>query len=138
VPAEWLFKRTLDMKHYLSIFGLGFGLISCGPAHAFDASFSWAGIPRCSTLSPAFTIRGAPAGTAKLRFLMTDNDAPDFPHGGSTVVYDGRGRVPQGAISYTGPCPPGVTHKYVWTVEALDASGKVLGATRASGLFPPK
>ena len=47
-------------------------------------------------------------------------------------------RVPKGAISYIGPCPPaGETHRYTWRIEALDASGATLMAVTAEGAFPP-
>jgi phosphatidylethanolamine-binding protein (PEBP) family uncharacterized protein len=112
--------------------------VAATPAFAMSASFSWTGIAACSGPSPAFTISGAPAGTASLRFAMRDRNAPDYNHGGGTVAFAG-GRVAQGAISYRGPCPPGgETHLYVWTIEALDASGKVLATTTAQGKFPPK
>lgn len=107
-------------------------------AFAFSASFSWKGISACGGISPAFTVRNAPKGTTRLRFAMRDTDAPNFRHGGSTVAYDGKGRVAQGAISYVGPCPPtGQKHRYVWTIEALDNSGAVLARTEAQGSFPP-
>jgi phosphatidylethanolamine-binding protein (PEBP) family uncharacterized protein len=108
-----------------------------GHASAFTASFSWAGIPACEKISPAFQLDGVPAGTKRLRFNMTDLDVPTFRHGGSTVVYDGAA-VKQGAIKYIGPCPPGgQRHRYRWTIEALDASGKVLGTATATAIFPP-
>jgi phosphatidylethanolamine-binding protein (PEBP) family uncharacterized protein len=95
------------------------------------------GIPACSNTSPAFQLSSVPAGTAKLRFEMTDLDKLSFKHGGSTVGYSG-GTVARGAISYTGPCPPGgQKHRYKWTIEALDANGKVLGSTSATAAFPP-
>ena len=108
------------------------------PAFAMSASFSWNGIAACSGPSPAFTVSGAPAGTASLRFAMRDQNVPDYNHGGGTVPFSG-GKVAQGAISYRGPCPPGgETHVYIWTIEALDGSGKVLATTRTQGKFPPK
>lgn len=107
-------------------------------ALAFSASFSWRGIPACSGTSPAFTLSKVPSGTTRLRFAMQDYDAPNFNHGGSTIPYDGKGRVPQGAVGYVGPCPPGgQVHRYVWTIEALNASGAVLARTQAQGRFPP-
>jgi phosphatidylethanolamine-binding protein (PEBP) family uncharacterized protein len=107
------------------------------PAAAFTVKFSWSGIPACSNQSPAFTIIGAPTGTSALSFTLHDQDAPDFVHGGSTVPYAGSGAVLDGAITYTGPCPPpGTRHHYVWTVEALDGDGKVLATTRAAKVFP--
>jgi phosphatidylethanolamine-binding protein (PEBP) family uncharacterized protein len=107
-------------------------------AFAMKASFSWAGIPACDKISPAFAISDAPAETKNLRFNLHDDDAPNFRHGGSTIVYAG-GQVPQGAITYIGPCPPeGQVHHYVWTVEALDDRGHVLDRTTAAGDFPVK
>jgi phosphatidylethanolamine-binding protein (PEBP) family uncharacterized protein len=109
------------------------------PAAAFSASFTWEGTPRCSSTSPAFTIRSAPQGTTQLRFSMSDYDAPNFRHGGATIAYGGRGNVPRGAIAYIGPCPPtGQTHRYIWTIEALDGTGSVLARTRTEGRFPPR
>ena len=69
--------------------------------------------------------------------MMNDKDAPNFRHGGGTVPYNGSGRVPEGAIDYIGPCPPaGTSHRYVWTIEALDKSGKNVARAAAEGRFP--
>ncbi len=107
-------------------------------ALAMSASFSWAGIAPCKRVSPAFVIEDAPPGTKRLRFMMHDQDAPHFHHGGSIVAYTGS-NVLQGAIRYTGPCPPpGDAHHYVWTIEALDVKGHVLARTSAAGVFPVK
>ncbi len=116
------------------VVGCAFG--STAFASAFSARFSWKGHPACSSVSPAFSISGAPPGTAALAFVLHDRDAPDFQHGGSTVPYTGKGVVSRGAIAYVGPCPPsGLTHRYVWTIEALDGQGTTLGSTRAAGSF---
>ena len=120
-----------------SFLALALAFLAASPAAAMMASFSWKGIPRCSGVSPAFSISDAPKGTVSLRFSMRDYDAPNFQHGGSTIAWSG-GRVPQGAISYIGPCPPGAeTHRYIWKVEALDASGEVLTAITSSAAYPP-
>lgn len=106
-------------------------------ADAFTARFSWAGIAACEKVSPAFDLAGVPAGTKRLRFEMHDLDVPTFHHGGSTIAYHGDA-VKQGAIRYIGPCPPrGERHRYRWTIEALDAAGKVVGTATASATFPP-
>jgi len=106
-------------------------------AQAFTVSFSWAGIPACERISPAFTLGGVPAGTKHLRFEMHDLNVPGFHHGGSSIGYQGDA-VKQGAIRYIGPCPPqGERHRYRWTVEALNDKGKVLGKTTATATFPP-
>jgi phosphatidylethanolamine-binding protein (PEBP) family uncharacterized protein len=112
-------------------------LTSMHEASAFSASFSWSGIRACGRTSPAFTIHDAPKGTESLRFMMNDKDAPNFHHGGSTIPYNDNGRVPEGAINYVGPCPPpGTTHRYVWAIEALDKSGKIVARATAEGRFP--
>jgi len=106
-------------------------------ASAFSVNFSWAGIPACERISPAFTLSGVPAGTKRLRFEMHDLNVPGFHHGGSAIAYDGDA-VRQGAIRYIGPCPPrGEQHRYRWTVEALDGAGKVIGTATATQTFPP-
>jgi phosphatidylethanolamine-binding protein (PEBP) family uncharacterized protein len=112
---------------------LGFAAVlvftSMHEASGFSARFSWSGIKACGRTSPAFTIDDAPKETESLRFMMNDKDAPNFRHGGSTV--------PEGAIDYIGPCPPaGTSHRYVWTIEALDKSGKNVARAAAEGRFP--
>lgn len=104
-------------------------------AHAFGASFRW-----CSG-TPEFTLSAVPKGTTSLRFRMTDLQVPSYPHGGGTVAYAGGSKIPCGAIqgSYQGPSPPPPQiHTYRWTIEAMDASGKVLGTAAASRKFPEK
>ena len=102
-----------------------------------SVGFSWSSADKCSTKSPAFTVTGAPEGTAKLRFKMTDLDVPNYNHGGGTVAYNGQ-QVPAGAFSYKGPCPPSGSHDYRWRVEALNAAGDtILGRGEATKAFPP-
>jgi phosphatidylethanolamine-binding protein (PEBP) family uncharacterized protein len=99
-------------------------LASMHEASAFSARFSWSGIKACGRTSPAFTIHDAPKETESLRFMMNDKDTPNFRHGGGTVPYNGSGRVREGAIDY------------VWTIEALDKSGKNVARAAAEGRFP--
>ena len=127
------------MRQFPKAFGFAAVLLltSMHAVSAFSASFSWSGIRACGGTSPAFTIQHAPEGTVSLRFVMIDKDAPNFRHGGSTIPYNGSGRVPEGAIDYIGPCPPaGAIHRYVWTIEALDRSGKNIARASAEGRFP--
>ncbi|MBX6328433.1 MAG: phospholipid-binding protein [Pseudolabrys sp.] len=106
-------------------------------AQAFTVRFSWAGIPACQAVSPAFELRDVPPGTKRLSFTMTDLDVPTFHHGGATIPYTGDA-VERGAIRYIGPCPPaGQRHRYQWTVRALDAAGRILGSATATATFPP-
>jgi hypothetical protein len=96
------------MRQSTKLFGSAamFILASMHDASAFSANFSWAGIRPCGRKSPAFTIHDAPKETESLHFIMSDKDAPHFQHRGSTVPYNGDGRVPEGAIDYIGRCPP--------------------------------
>ncbi len=91
----------------------------------------------CSSVAPAFTFARVPAGTAKLSFRMVDLNLPSFQHGGGEAAFSGRTSFGQGEAfggmfsSYRGPCPPPTaTHRYEWTVQALDAGGKVLGTAK--------
>ncbi len=112
--------------------------LAASAAQAMSGAFSWHGIAPCVHVSPPFVLKDVPAKTTRLRFIMLDKDAPHFHHGGSTIIYAGP-QIPEGAISYIGPCPPaGQKHHYVWTIEALDSTGHVLAKTRAAGDFPPK
>jgi hypothetical protein len=92
------------MPRLLAVIAVAMALMTQN-AIAFSTSFSWAGIAACSSTSPAFRITAAPAGTKQLRFKMVDLNAPNYPHGGSTVACGGP-TVARGAISYVGPCPP--------------------------------
>jgi len=109
---------------------------------SISLSFSWGKTPACGTgnpsviASPAFKVGAVPKGTRSLRFLMTDLDARGYYHGGGSAAYSGKGTVPAGAFRYKGPCPPGGAHTYQWSVEALDAGGKVLASGSARKRFP--
>ncbi len=106
-------------------------------ALAFTVTFDWCrGAPDGS---PNFVLRDVPAGTVNLRFAMKDLDKPGFHHGGGTVGYRGQPEVPCDAFAsgFVGPSPPpGETHTYEFTIEALDPAGKVLAATTARRRFP--
>lgn len=106
------------------------------PASAMGVSFSWGPTKKCfDRSSPPMTVSGVPEGTAKLRIRMVDLNAPGYPHGGGTVAWKGNGKLPYGAFRYQGPCPPS-PHVYQFTVEALDAKGKVIGKASAKKRFP--
>lgn len=111
-------------------------ILSAAPASAMGLSFSWGPTKQCfDGKSPPMQVTGVPKGTKKLRFAMVDLNAPSYPHGGGTVVWAGKGAIPYGAFRYKGPCPPS-RHTYQFTVEALDAAGKVLAKARAKRAFP--
>ena len=86
-----------------------------------------------NNINPALRIENVPAGTKTLALILEDPDAP----GGTWVhwvVYDipvtiginedsvpgTQGRNDYGVIRYRGPCPPSGTHRYVFTLYALD------------------
>ena len=118
-----------------------FAVPACLASHdalALHAAFSWQGIAACERVSPGFSVTDVPPGTKRLYFILRDAQAPHFRHGGSSVTYSGA-KIPQGAIRYIGPCPPpGETHHYAWTIEAMDGQGHVLAKTNAAADFPMK
>ena len=104
----------------------------------FVVDFTWEGTAKCfDPKSPPFSVSGVPAGTKVLRFVMTDLDAPGFPHGGGSVPYSGQSRIERGAFAYKGPCPPQGQHSYQWTVDAQGATGEALATTNVTKKFPP-
>jgi hypothetical protein len=57
----------------------------------FSVDVTWAGSQACfHPQCPPFTLSGIPPGAGKIRSTMTDLDAPNFVHGGGSVVYDGQ------------------------------------------------
>lgn len=96
-------------------------------------------------VSPQLSWEAVPAGTESFALSVTDPDAP----GGTFIhwlVYDipkdanniDRGSVPRGAVevendfgkkSYGGPCPPSGTHRYIFTLYALD-TGRLEGVNK--------
>jgi Raf kinase inhibitor-like YbhB/YbcL family protein len=93
--------------------------------------------------SPPLEWSEVPEEAAALRLTVTDPDAPsgNFVHWKVSGIDPsatgvGEGEVPTGGTEeensfgqteYGGPCgPPGESHRYVWTVEALSREGEVL------------
>jgi phosphatidylethanolamine-binding protein (PEBP) family uncharacterized protein len=118
----------------LGLAALALGLSASG-AFAFSASFSW-----CSG-SPSFALSDVPAGTATLRFAMTDLNVPSFHHGGGKVAYSGQPAIPCGAFAsgFIGPSPPpGQVHTYQFTIQALSPNGAVLATASARRKYPER
>lgn len=98
--------------------------------------------------SPQLHWSGAPADTQSFALIMDDPDAPsgtfthwvafdipatqtEIPEGAQSVSKDGKNG--RGQTGYTGPCPPSGTHRYFFTLYALDLPTLGLndGAARA-------
>jgi phosphatidylethanolamine-binding protein (PEBP) family uncharacterized protein len=89
--------------------------------------FEWTKKSACSSISPPITVRNIPQETKYLRVMMVDLDYAAYDHGGGEVSYNGSAIIMEGALaSYAGPCPPGVTHSYQITVQALSADKKLI------------
>jgi len=102
-------------------------------------------------VSPDLMWAGAPERTVAFVLIVNDPDARDFTH---WLVYDMAGSasgglpeaisatqhaVPQGMndfgrIGYGGPCPPSGTHRYRFTLYALDRLLGLAGTPRAREL----
>ena len=87
-------------------------------------------------VSPPLTWMGVPTRTQSLALVMVDPDAGGWVHwvlfnlpadamnlpeavGGPGVGVKGRNDF--GELGYGGPCPPSGTHRYVFTLYALDS-----------------
>lgn len=127
------------MKYSKALVFVGLALSACtsvpDDAAPLSVSFAFSAANRCSAVSPAISVGGAPAGTASYKVSMTDLDVPTYNHGGGTVAASG-GSISAGALkSFRGPCPPSGQHTYKITVLAIDGGGKVVGAGSASRKF---
>jgi Raf kinase inhibitor-like YbhB/YbcL family protein len=98
--------------------------------------------------SPALQWTAPPARTAAFSLTVFDPDAPGggfyhwriahLPASARSLPSGSRlgGRNSAGGTGWTPPCPPaGPAHHYVFTLRALDRSGKVLAVARAVGLY---
>ena len=101
-------------------------------------------------VSPALTLAEIPAGAVSLVLIMDDPDAPagtwdhwiayDIPSTTSEIPQavgslGTAGRNSFGRTGYGGPCPPGGTHRYFFTVYAIDTNlGLAPGASKAQVL----
>ena len=128
-----------------------------GPAIFTSGAFSSGGaIPiefTCDgdNIAPPLNWRRVPVGTQSLALLMDDQDADGYVHWvmynipadsmglGAGTFRDGelddgsfQGVNSRGEIGYTGPCPPGGEHRYLFRLYALDAEVDLeAGATLA-------
>ena len=100
--------------------------------------FSWKGVKKCSSYSPKIRVSNIPAGTKSFQVKLKDFDAPSWNHGGGKVPNNGSGIIPAGALKsgYNGPCPPSGSHRYQFTVNAIDKEGIIIGIGKAVKKFP--
>jgi Raf kinase inhibitor-like YbhB/YbcL family protein len=115
-------------------------ILSFGNLQAIPERYSYNMRPQCSgdNFSPALSWVGVPAGTKSLAVIMHDPDGGNWTHwvqfnipsnvnrldeakGGPAVGIKGSNSF--GGTGYAGPCPPsdGKTHRYIFTLYALDA-----------------
>ncbi|MFG1296534.1 MULTISPECIES: hypothetical protein [Xanthobacter] len=78
--------------------------------------FTWIGIELCapSATSPEFQLANVPAGTVRLRFVLTNSNNEAL--GANDVPLPASGTIPRGAVPFKAPCSSGM---YTWSVEAL-------------------
>jgi Raf kinase inhibitor-like YbhB/YbcL family protein len=101
-------------------------------------------------VSPPLTISGVPQGAESLAIIVHDPDAPggNWDHWllwniapDTTQIFENT--VPEGASAgmndfgkqtYGGPCPPSGTHRYVFTLYALDRPLRLSSGARRHAL----
>jgi len=100
--------------------------------------FSWKGVKKCSLISPRIRVSNIPVGTVTLAVKLKDLDVPGWNHGGGTVAYNGNGTLQPGALDnrYNGPCSPSGSHRYQFSVRAINAEGVVIGMGKSMKMFP--
>ncbi|MGD0247594.1 MAG: YbhB/YbcL family Raf kinase inhibitor-like protein [Candidatus Limnocylindrales bacterium] len=102
-----------------------------------------------ANVSPELNWQGAPAATVAFALIVDDPDARGFIHwvafditpgGSSGSLSEGlrttdtlpQGRNDFGRAGYGGPCPPGGTHHYRFTLWALSARLNLSGTPSAA------
>ncbi len=126
-----------------------FGMELTSPAFAHEAAIPDRYTCEGSDLSPPLQLANIPTDTVSLAVVMDDPDAPAgvWDH---WVEFDIQPResIPEavgdlgtpgtnswGRTGYGGPCPPSGTHRYFFTVYALDSELDLpAGATKAQAL----
>lgn len=122
------------MKNLSVLLCLLLGGTSSAFAHAPDMTldFTWIGMALCAASpgSPEFQVENMPAGTTRLRFMLTSPQGREIA--AAEVPAPVRGMVPRGAVPFHSPCDGGM---YTWTVEAMDATGKFLASAKLTRPF---
>ncbi len=133
----------MDKLRWIMIFSLllffGCATTKVAPdAVKLNVQFSWKGIKRCSDYSPRIKVSGIPKGTKYLKVELKDLDVPSWNHGGGKVAYKGSSIIPAGSLKsgYNGPCPPSGSHRYQFTVYAVNVKNVIIGVGKATKKFP--
>ncbi len=107
-------------------------------------------------VSPPLVWENPPAKTSYFTLLVNDPDAPvgnwihwnvTFIPGNFRKLEEGvptssqlpsgikQGKNTWGTVGYRGPCPPGGTHRYFFTIKAFDRGGHELGEAVLMGRY---
>ncbi|MDY6842678.1 MAG: YbhB/YbcL family Raf kinase inhibitor-like protein [Thermodesulfobacteriota bacterium] len=100
--------------------------------------FTWTEEHRCSSKSPEIKVSGVPEEATHFKVNLVDLDVPFWNHGGGTTENDGSGVIAEGTLKegYNGPCPPSGSHRYEFTVNAVDANENIIGTGKKMKQFP--
>ena len=130
------------------------------PVTAAHLALSSPAIPNGGAIPRRYTCNGAgtspplrwtapPARTVRMRLTVVDPDAPGghFVHWQATRIparagsvgagrhLPGEGTNSAGMRGWTPPCPPSGTHRYVFTLSALSATGRVIATASFTGRY---
>jgi len=144
--ALWVFFMT-PLSHALEPLQIKVSSTSFSEGEEIPAMYTCDG----DDISPPIEWSGVPRGS---KSIVVSLDDPDAPHRiwNHWYVYDispkvahlpegvsGKGKLPEGSIeaindfgkrSYGCPCPPRGTHRYIFTVRALDVEIRTAGLSR--------
>jgi phosphatidylethanolamine-binding protein (PEBP) family uncharacterized protein len=118
---------------------LGCATMNVSPdAVDLSVEFTWKDTKACSNISPEILVSNLPAEIQIVKVVLTDIDVPTWNHGGGEIDNFGNGKIPAGSLKsgYNGPCPPSGSHRYQFTVKAVDADGVIIGIGKAERKFP--
>jgi phosphatidylethanolamine-binding protein (PEBP) family uncharacterized protein len=124
---------TNSMFQMIGLTVLAFILGACAAkvapnAASLQVDYTWTKSSKCTSVSPQISLSKVPKSTKELRVTLTDRDVLGYNHGGGVVKYTGGNVIPAGALkNYTGPCPPTGQHSYTIKVQAVDATGTIVG-----------
>lgn len=119
-----------------------FLFIPSAQAEEFSFTFSWGDIPLCTSGqpnvvdNPFFMVSNVPQYTKYIFFKLTDENVPNYKHGGGQANYNGANIIKRGAFTYKSPCPPDGAHTYTWKAYALGADRRILASASQSKLYP--